>query len=210
MAIARNTTLVDYVIPPQSARSVNLLKDGLLVIGFSLFLALCAQLSIKLSANWVPITGQTLGVLLTGAALGSRRGSLAMLVYLAEGAAGLPFFAGGAGGYLVFVGPTAGYLFSFPLVAFVVGWLCERSLDRSYSTSVLAMLPASLIIYICGFLWLAGWYFVSHITPGINLSKAFVSGVIPFIPGDLIKLVIAALLLPSAWAIIRSVRGERY
>src|SRR6266571_1514568 len=96
-SLGSTSTLIDYLVPPQQSRSINLLKDGLLVIGFSLFLALCAQLSFHLSFTPVPITLQTLGVLLTGAALGSRRAGLAMLSYLAEGALGLPVFAGGTG-----------------------------------------------------------------------------------------------------------------
>jgi biotin transport system substrate-specific component len=200
MAIASRTTLVDYVVPSRLSRNGNLLKDVLLVLGFSLFLALCARISIHLSFTPVPITLQTLAVLLTGAALGSKRGGLVMLVYLAEGATGLPVFATGAG-LLYLLGPTAGYLWSYPIAAFVTGLLCERGLDRSYWTSALAMLPGSLIIYALGVPWLA---VVLHMTA----TQAFVAGMLPFIPGDLLKLVIAAALLPSAWQLVKHTKPD--
>jgi biotin transport system substrate-specific component len=194
-----NATLVDYLIPARPTRSLNLLRDGLLVIGFSVFMALCAQVSFHIPSTAVPVTLQTLGVLLTGAALGSRRGGLALLAYLAEGAAGLPVFSGATGGFPILIGYTAGYLWAFPIAAFVVGLLCERRLERRFLTSALAMLPGSVIIYAMG---MVGLMIVLH----LNLTQAFMGGVVPFIPGDLLKLVVAALLLPSAWAIVKAVR----
>ncbi len=98
MAISPGSTLADYLVPSPASRNVNLLRNAALVVGFSIFTALCAQVSFHLPITPVPVTLQTLAVLLTGAALGSRRGGLAMLVYLAEGAAGLPVFAGGSFG----------------------------------------------------------------------------------------------------------------
>ncbi len=195
MAIAPGSTLVDYLIPSRPARNHSVLRNGLLIVSFSLFLALCAQVSFHLPFTPVPITLQTLGVLLTGAALGSRRGALAMLVYLAEGAAGLPVFAGGSGGLIHLLGFTAGYLWSYPIAAFVVGLLCEKRLDRSFLTSAISMLPGSVIIYAMGIPWLA---VVLH----ISITKALLLGLVPFIPGDLLKLIIAAALLPTVWAIL--------
>ena len=201
MAIAPGSTIVDYLIPTRTSRSMNLLKDGLLIVGFSILVALGARASINLPFTPVPITLQTLMVMLTGATLGSRRGGLAMLLYLAEGAAGLPVFAEG-GGLLPLVGPTAGYLWSFPIAAFVVGLLCERGLDRSFLTSVFAMLPGSLIIYAIGVSWLA---ILTHLT----IPAVLVVGMVPFIPGDIIKIVIAAALLPAAWSIVRSIEAKQ-
>jgi biotin transport system substrate-specific component len=200
MAIAPGSTIVDYLVPTKASRSANLLRDAFLVIGASVLMALSARASINLPFTPVPITLQTLVVMLAAAALGGRRGALAMLLYLAEGAAGLPVFAKG-GGLLYFTGPTAGYLISYPFAAFVVGWLCERRLDRSLLTSILAMLPGTLIIYVIGVAWLA---VLLHLT----LFQALVAGMFPFIPGDLIKLVVAALLLPAAWKIVRTARPE--
>lgn len=201
MAISPGSTLVDYVVPARTSRTSNLIKDGLLIVGFSVFLALCAQVSFYFPFNPVPITLQTLAVLLTGAALGSRRGGLAMLVYLAEGAVGLPVFAGGLGGFIRLFGFTGGYLWAFPIAAFVVGLLCERRLERKFLTSALVMLVGSLIIYAIGVSWLA-------VTLHVGLLKAFALGMLPFIPGDIVKIVFAALLLPIAWSIVRAVKPE--
>ena len=197
MAIAPGTTIADYLVPARETRGKMLVRDGILVIGASLLFALSARVSIPLGFTPVPITLQTLVVMLVGAALGSRRGALAALLYLAEGATGLPVFASG-GGLLYLLGPTAGYLWSYPFAAFVVGWLCERGLDRSFATSLLAMLPGSILIYLIGVPWLA---FVVH----LSLSQALVAGLLPFIPGDIIKVIIAAALLPTAWTFVRRI-----
>ncbi len=199
MALSPGSTLADYLVPARVTRSNTLLRDGILVVGFSIFLALCAQVSFYIPFTPVPITLQTLAVVLTGAALGSKRGGLAMLLYLAEGAAGLPVFAGGAGGFIHLIGYTGGYLWSYPIAAFVTGLLCEKRLDRSFQTSILAMLPATVIIYAVGVPWLA---VVLHLT----FAQALVAGMVPFIPGDLLKLVVATALLPTAWAIVGKVR----
>ena len=151
MAIASGTTLADYLIPARpTSRRTLLVRDGLFILGFSLFLALCAQLSFPLPFTPIPITLQTLAVLLTGSALGSKRGGLAMILYLVEGAAGLPVFENGTGGLAHLIGVTGGYLWAFPIAAFVVGLLCERGLDRRILTSAFAMLPGTLIIYAVG------------------------------------------------------------
>lgn len=205
MAIAPGTTLADYLVPSHKSRGLTLLRDVLLILGFSVFTALCARVSFVLPFTPVPITLQTLAVLLTGATLGSKRGGLAMLAYLAEGAAGLPVFAPAPnlpGGFLALIGVTGGYLWSYPVAAFMVGWLCERGLERSLLTSALAMLPGSVIIYLFGVVQLA---VVLH----VDAWKALQLGMIPFIPGDLVKLVIAALLLPTAWALVRKVKPEQ-
>ncbi|HZO71641.1 MAG TPA: biotin transporter BioY [Ktedonobacteraceae bacterium] len=202
MAISHSTTLIDYLAPPSStSRSLNLLRDTGLVLGFSAFLALCAQVSFHIPFTPVPITLQTLAVLLTGAVLGSKRGAMAMLVYLAEGAVGLPVFAGGTGGFIHLVGFTGGYLWSYPIAAFVVGLLCQKGLDRRFLTSAVAMLPGSLIIYAIGVPWLA---VTLHLSP----STAILQGMVPFIPGDLLKLLIAAALLPTAWRFVRTIQPD--
>ena len=203
MALSPGSTLADYLVPSRPSRGINLLRDLLLVGGFSVFTALCAQVSFHIPITPVPITLQTLAVLLTGAALGSRRGALAMLLYLAEGAAGLPVFAGGTGGFVHLIGFTGGYLWSCPFAALVTGLLCERRLDRRLLTSALAMLPGTLVIYAFGVPWLA-------VSLHLNLLTAFMLGMVPFIPGDLIKLVIAAALLPVAWSIVRWVRPGQF
>jgi biotin transport system substrate-specific component len=167
-----------------------------LVVAFSLLTALAAQVVIPLPFTPVPVTGQTFAVLLTGALLGSRLGALAMLAYLIEGASGLPFFRSGNGGihYLI-ASPTAGYLFSFPLAAFLTGLLAERGWDKRFLTAAAAMALGSVVILLCGWSWLAIWY----------KSAAYAArlGVWPFLPGDIIKIALAAAALPSGWAILR-------
>ena len=187
--------LIGVLIP-----KTGVLRDAMLVFGFSLFIALSAYVSIPLPFTPVPITGQTLAVLLTGATLGSRLGSLAMLAYLAEGLAGLPVFAGGASawtlgrtGLPVIIGPSAGYLFSYPLAAFAVGYLAERGWDRSVWRAATAMLLGEAIIYAIGLPWLAMY---------VGPMAAIPLGLLPFIPGDTIKLFLAATALPGAWTLV--------
>lgn len=170
--------------------SGGLVRDIILLIAGSIFIALMAQVSIHLPFTPVPITGQTLGVALVGALLGSRRGTLTLLTYLAEGATGLPVFAGGAGGLGIFVGPTGGYLIGFVAAAFVVGWLCEKGWDRHFLSAVLAFLLGDSLVFLFGLPWLARF---------VGIEKVFALGLIPFIPGDLIKVVLAALVITSLW-----------
>lgn len=195
-SIHSRITLVDYLYPVGNTLPLGLLREIVLILGFSLFIALCAQVSFLLPYTVVPVTLQTLGILLTGAALGSRRGALAVLAYLAEGASGLPVFAG-PGGIARLIGFTAGYLWAFPLAAFITGWLCEKGFDRNLKTSALAMIPGSIVIYAVGVPWLA-------YTTQMSLALAFTKGAIPFIIGDLLKLFIAAALLPTVWKLIES------
>lgn len=168
-------------------------RDGLLIVGFSLFMALCARISLNLAWTPVPITGQTLGLLLTGAILGPRRGALAMLVYLAEGAGGLPVFAGGTAGMARLLGPTGGYLFSYPVVAALVGWLATRGWDRRVQTAVLMFVLGNLLVYLIGVPWL------SIYKGTFGQASVMWAGVFPFLPGDAIKIAVAALVLPGAW-----------
>jgi biotin transport system substrate-specific component len=177
-------------------------RTVLVVVGFSLLTALAAQVAVPLPFTPVPLTGQTFAVLLTGALLGPRLGALAMLAYLAEGAAGLPFFRGGAGGPAHFAGPTAGYLFAFPAAAYVTGLLAERGWDRRFMTAAAAMALGSLVILAGGWAWLA-------LLTGKG-AEAFRLGVAPFLVGDVIKIALAAAALPVGWAVLRRLhaRGE--
>jgi biotin transport system substrate-specific component len=170
------------------------LRDLLLIASGSLLMALLAQVEIALSFTPVSITGQTFGVLLLGALLGSKRGAAALALYLAEGALGLPFFAGGASGFGILTGATAGYLVGFVIAAFAIGLLAERGLERSLRTSLLPFLIGTLIIYICGVAWLS-------IVLG-SLDQALAAGLLPFLVGDAIKLVAAAVALPAAWKLV--------
>ncbi|HZI60225.1 MAG TPA: biotin transporter BioY [Pyrinomonadaceae bacterium] len=165
-----------------------------LVIVFSLFIAACAQFVIPIGA--VPITGQTFAVLLTGALLGSRLGAAAVIAYLIEGAVGLPFFAGGGSGIVRFMGPTGGYLIAFPAAAFVTGAFAEFGWDKRYHTAVVAMAIGSLVILMTG--W--AWYTIITNTPA---DVSFKLAVLRFIPGDIIKIALAAAVLPTGWALLK-------
>ena len=185
------TTLAPTISIRYFPRVASWLRDIILIIIGSLFVAALAQVVIPLPFTPVPITGQTFGVLLVGAALGSKRGTASLALYLVEGAIGLPFFAGGAHGLTVLTGATAGYLVGFVGAAYVIGQLAERGLERSVHTSFIPFLVGTVIIYACGVSWLA-------VVLG-SFSKAVTLGLVPFIIGDIIKLIAAALALPAAW-----------
>lgn len=187
------TTLAPTLSTRYFPRAASWLRDLLLILAGSLLLAGLAQVSIPLQP--VPITGQTFAVLLVGAALGSGRSAASMILYIVEGALGLPFFAGGASGLHVLVGATAGYLVGFIVAAYVIGLLAERGLERTVRTSFVPFLVGTLIIYLFGVTWLA-------VALG-SLSKAIVAGLLPFLIGDAIKLVAAALALPAAWKLVK-------
>jgi biotin transport system substrate-specific component len=167
----------------------TLVRDVLLVVGAAGFVGGLAQISIHLSFTPVPITGQTLGVLLAGTALGWKRGSLAMALYALAGVIGVPWFAGHQSGY---VGASFGYIVGFFLCAALCGFLAERGADRTILKSVPAMIAGEIVMYGVGVTWLG----VSlHVGPG----KAIALGLTPFLAGDAIKAALAAALLPGAW-----------
>lgn len=186
---AKAETLVGATLAP-----LDWVKKTALVVAFSLIVALSAQVAVPLPFTPVPLTLQTFAVLLTGALLGSRLGALTLALYVAEGAAGLPFFAKGNGG-LLYLGltPTLGYLLFYPLAAYATGWLAERGWDRRYLTAAAAMLIGSAIILAGG--WLG---FLRFQTP----ARAFALGVAPFVLGDLVKVALAAAVLPTGWALV--------
>lgn len=164
-------------------------RDVLLVVGAAGFVGLLAQVSIPLPFTPVPVTGQTLGVLLCGTALGWRRGAAAMALYALAGVAGLPWFADHSSGY---VGASFGYVVGFLLCAALCGYLAERGADRTVLRSVPAMAAGEVVMYAVGVTWLA----VSlHVGPG----RAIALGLTPFLVGDAIKASLAAVLLPGAW-----------
>jgi len=160
----------------------------IVVIGAGAFLmALLAQVAVPLPLG-VPITGQSLGVLLVGGSLGFRRGVAATALYIGAGACGLPVFAVGGLGIGVLVGPTAGYLIGFLVAAGTTGLMAEHGFLRRYWTAFLGMLVATVPIFAFGLAWL------SYYAPRGTLLEA---GLLPFLPGALAKAALAALLLPS-------------
>jgi biotin transport system substrate-specific component len=170
------------------------------VLFVTVLTAIAAQVSIPLPFTPVPFTLQPMVVLLGGAALGSRLGLASQILYLAAGIAGLPVFAASPvlpqGGARL-LGPTGGYLMSYPFAAFVAGYLAERGFDRRYLTSVLAMAAGLAVVFAFGVAWMA-WGM-----PALGLAASLRAGFYPFIPADIIKVFLAATVLPSAWRWLR-------
>ena len=187
--------MVGMEVVRPSLKGYTLWYDITWIIGGSLLIALSAQIAFPLPFSPVPVTAQTLVVLLVGALLGRQRGALSLLAYLAEGAMGWPVFAHGTGGLSHLMGPTGGYLFGFVAAAWITGWLAERSWDRRVGAMLLLMLAGNVGIYALGLPWLA--YFVGP-------HRALALGLYPFVVGDLAKLLCAALLLPSGWRLLRA------
>lgn len=211
-AAERGITIGDFLVPIQVGERISTRARhlALVVIGAA-FIALTAQFSIRLADNPVPITGQTLGVLLVGGALGFRRGALATLLYLvvavigvpafAEGKAGIGVIASFQGGHLV-LGATGGYLIGFLVASAVVGRLAELGWDRRLVGAVAAMAIGNVVIYLFGIPWLAA-------ATGYSLSEAIAKGVGPFVLGDALKLLIAGGLFPLAWWVVGRRDAER-
>lgn len=194
-SFAKPETLIGTALAPLDwTRSVGL------VLTFSLLMALSAQIVFPIGP--VPITGQTFVVLLTGALLGSRLGAMAMIVYLIEGASGLPFFSGGMSGVGHLLGQTGGYLVAFPAAAFITGAFAEHDWDRRFPTAVAAMAIGSVVIMLSG--W--AWFSILTNTP---IDVAFKIAVLPFIPGDIIKILIAAAALPTGWALLQRKASQK-
>jgi biotin transport system substrate-specific component len=191
-ALADRMNLIDAAIP-----RTGIVGDIVLILCFSMFTAAMAQLSIWIGP--VPITGQTLAVLMTGAVLGSRRGALSMITYLALGAAGMPFwFASGIPvGFARLIGPTGGYLFGFVFMAYIVGLLSERGWDRNIIKASVSMIAGSAVMYACGLFWLAGF---------VPEGKVLELGLYPFILGDALKIALAGLSLPAGWRLLKFFR----
>ncbi len=187
-----NATLADLIRPCEKKSAV--LFDLALIIGGSLLVALSAQIAVGYR---VPITAQTFAVLTLAALLGPRRAALCLIAYTAEGAAGLPVFAQGKAGFAALRGLTGGYLIGFVPAAYIVGFLARNGWDRRISTTILAMILGNVIIYAFGLLWLSVL---------VGFHSALAGGLYPFIPGDLLKIALAAALLPSAWKLLERFR----
>ena len=185
-------TVADLMRP--SEKRTAAIYDINMVIGGSLLIALCAHVKVLLPFSPVPVTAQTFAVLMIGTPLGAKRGSLAVLAYLIEGILGLPVFAYGAGP-AVLLGPTGGYLIGFIPAAYLTGFLAQRGWDKRIGTTILAMILGNLVIYTFGLLWLCRL---------MGISKSVLSaGLYPFIFGDLLKIVLAAALLPTGWKLLK-------
>ncbi len=183
----RRTVLADRVLPRSLA-----VDAGLVVAGAALTAGL-AQIAIPL---WpVPITGQTLAVLLVGASLGAVRGAASMVLYALVGLIGLPVYSDHASGPSVLFGPTGGYIVGFVLAAALTGWLAQRRWERRFLAGMLAFVAGSGVVFLIGLPWLKAGL-------GLTWPQTLAGGLYPFVVGGIIKAVIAALALRGAWALV--------
>jgi biotin transport system substrate-specific component len=172
------------------------------VLFVTILTAVAAQISIPLPFTPVPFTFQPMVVLLGAAALGPRLGMASQILYLSLGFAGLPVFAASPvlpQGAARLLGPTGGYLMAYPFAAFAAGWLAERGFDRRYVSAVAAMICGLAVVFTGGILWLT-----IASKPSIGLSGALATGFVPFIIPDLLKLLVAAAVMPGLWRITGS------
>jgi biotin transporter BioY len=187
-------TIADLLRPSEKNSAV--IYDIALVIGGSLIITLSAQLKVLLPFSPIPVTAQTFAVLMIGTLLGAKRGGLAALAYIIQGALGLPVFAFG-GGFVELLGPTGGYLIGFIPAAYITGYLAQKGWDRRIGTTILAMILGNIVIYSFGLLWMSRL---------MGISKSVLSvGLYPFIVGDLVKIVLAAAILPAGWKLLKYV-----
>lgn len=186
----RDTTLAGAVIGTDS-----ILKKAALVLGGTLFIAIAAQVSVPFFP--VPMTLQTLAVLIVGLTFGARLGAVTLVAYLAEGAMGLPVFANAMSAPAL-VGPTAGFLFGFVAMAWLAGLAADRGLTRGVASTALVAAGVSALLYIPGVAWLATF---------IGAEKAVFAGMVPFLLGDAIKAVIAAMVVWGGWKALQARKG---
>lgn len=187
--------LIERVAPGAGA----LLRPAALVLGGIAAMALLSQIRVPLWPSPVPVTMQTFGVLMIGAAYGARLGLATMGGYVALGVLGLPVFAGAGGGVAHLLGGTGGYLVGFVLAAALLGVAARRGWDRAPLALAAAMLAAQVAIYVPGLLWLRGF------ASGWEQTLAW--GLWPFLWGEAIKVALAALLIPAAWRLAGPARG---
>ena len=178
----------------------GIVADVLLVTAGAALVALAAQIRIPMEP--VPITGQTFAVLLVGASLGALRGTASLSLYLALGLLGAPVYTEQNSGWEYFTGATGGYIVGFVLAAAITGFLAEQRWDRSLSSAIAAMLLGSVAIYAVGLPWLAA-------VLNLDFATTLKEGLAPFVPGDLLKLFLAAALLPTAWRVVEATTGRR-
>jgi biotin transport system substrate-specific component len=188
-------TFVDTLTSRADAR-VRAIEQAGAVVGVTALTAVAAQIAIPLPFTPVPFTFQPMVVLVGAAALGSRRGMASQMLYLALGLVGLPVFAASPAlpqGIARLLGPTGGYLMSYPVAAFVAGYLAERGFDRRYTTFVLAMAAGLSLVFAGGVAWL------TVIQPVHSVGAALAAGFYPFVLADLVKLFVAASVMPALW-----------
>jgi len=193
----------DLTLSQATLGTDGLLRKVALVLGGSAFIAIAAQISVPMIP--VPMTLQMLAILLVGFAFGAKLGAATVLAYLAEGLMGLPVFANGMNG-LAFAGPTAGFLIGFVAVAYAAGWAAERGLAKGFAGTAVAAIIASALVYVPGVIWpmaVASSFGIEGGWVGIGMDKVWAWFMGPFLIGDLVKALIAALVVSGAWKVLR-------
>jgi len=196
---AHGAALAPTLLP---ARGDRTLQETALVLAGTALLVISAKISVPFYP--VPMTLQTLAVMAIAAAYGLRLGTMTVVAYLAEGLVGLPVFTAtppAAAGPLYFLGPTGGFLVGFIALALIVGYAADRGWDRSFARLFGAMIAADVVVFILGFAWLALFAQAGSHT-GIGFAGAWTYGVMPFLLGDLLKIALAAALVPATWGLI--------
>lgn len=182
-------------------RTDNLALNIVHCLVFSLFIAISAQVAIPVPFSPVPITGQTFAVILVGLLLGRNRAFLTVLLYLAEGALGLPVFAPiGPYGIARFLGPSGGYLIGFLFMAAYLGYMADKGWTKNFFQLIYILFVSEFILYGFGLFRLAAF---------VPSERLLTTGLIPFLPGDLIKIVLVSLALPTAWQFLNRIHPER-
>jgi biotin transport system substrate-specific component len=198
----RGLTIADFLVPIRIGERIGMrLRDVALVVLGALLIALTARVAIPVPGSPIPVTGQTFGVLLVSGALGMRRGVASISLYVLIGLIGVPFFAEGKGGIQVILGASGGYIVGFVVAGAIVGRLAELGWDRRLIGAVAAMAIGNVVIYLVGVPWLMA-------VTGISLATAIEQGVVPFLVGDAIKLLLAAAAFPVAWWLVGRRPGE--
>lgn len=201
--MGHNATLLSATLGQE-----GLLRKALLVVGGTIFIALAAQISVPMIP--VPMTLQTLAILAVGFTFGSRLGAATLLAYLAEGAMGLPVFASGMNG-LAFAGPTAGFLIGFVMMAWAAGWAAERGLAKGFFGTAASALVISALLYVPGLAWpmaVASTFGMEAGWAGQGLGFYWTHFVSPFLIGDAVKAVLAALVVTGGWAALSARKAD--
>jgi len=193
----REQVLIDLILPKQRKIIIALIQDAILVFAFTFLTATCAKIKIEIGP--VPITGQTFAVLLSGILLGSPRAALSQVFYLFFGLAGVPLFARGRGIQYI-SSPTFGYIVGFIFAAFFVGKLAEKGWIKTFQKSISAMIVGNILIYAFGLGWLAKF---------ISFKDILRVGLLPFLLGDLIKIILAASIAPFSWGLVNKFKGQK-
>jgi len=188
----KNPTLIEAIVPKIENKTLLILKNVVLILSFAVLTGISAGLKIEVGP--IPVTMQTLIVLLSGILLGAKKGATSQITYLLAGLTGLPWFSRG-GGMIYIMSPTFGYILGFVMAAYLVGSLAEKKWSKNIKTAILAMLIGNAAIYIPGLLWLAKF---------TGFKNVLAIGLYPFILGDALKLLLAGFLLPFIWKITQN------